>query len=64
MQSAVLLFFKFNIKTRSVQQQLNICHHKMDVSSSTLLGSGAGIDNNHARPDTNMKLGRNVHYLE
>ena len=24
--------------------------------------SGAGNDNNHAHPDTSMKLGRNVHY--
>ena len=23
--------------------------------------SGAGSDNNHAHPDTSMKLGRNVH---
>ena len=23
--------------------------------------SGAGIDNNHAHPDTSMKLGRKVH---
>ena len=26
--------------------------------------SGAGNDNNHARPDTSMKLGRNVHWHE
>ena len=26
--------------------------------------SGAGNDNNHAHPDTNMKLGRNVHCHE
>ena len=28
---------------------------------SLLRFSGAGIDNNHAHPDTSMKLGRNVH---
>ena len=26
--------------------------------------SGAGNDNNHAHPDTSMKLGRNVHWHE
>ena len=30
-------------------------------SSITLVFSGAGSDNNHAHPDTSMKLGRNVH---
>ena len=28
------------------------------------LYSGAGNDNNHAHPDTSMKLGRNVHWHE
>ena len=31
---------------------------KTDISCST---SGAGNDNNHAHPDTSMKLGKNVH---
>ena len=29
-----------------------------------MLISGAGNDNNHAHPDTSMKLGRNVHWHE
>ena len=29
-----------------------------------ILYSGAGSDNNHAHPDTSMKLGRNVHKHE
>ena len=29
-----------------------------------MTSSGAGSDNNHAHPDTSMKLGRNVHYYE
>ena len=29
-------FFKFYIQTGSMQQQWNVCHHKMDESSSIL----------------------------
>ena len=35
-----------------------------DVYISQLICSGAGNDNNHAHPDTSMKLGRNVHWHE
>ena len=39
MQNAVKFdFFKLCIQTGSAQQQLNVCHHKMDESSSILLG--------------------------
>ena len=34
------------------------------VSKKKIHYSGAGNDNNHAHPDTSMKLGRNVHWHE
>ena len=37
---------------------------RMDSYSVCTHYSGAGNDNNHAHPDTSMKLGRNVHLHE
>ena len=34
------------------------------VGILTFMSSGAGNDNNHAHPDTSMKLGRNGHWHE
>ena len=34
------------------------------IYEKTFQYSGAGNDNNHAHPDTSMKLGRNVHWHE
>ena len=49
-------------KRRMHPQLINLFFAKNIFSLS--LFSGAGNDNNHAHPDTSMKLGRNVHWHE
>ena len=38
--------------------------HSLIFATNIRVTSGAENDNNHAHPDTSMKLGRNVHWHE